>query len=245
MWIPKLFVPASLLLLVSSGCGRPSQQSAPAAAPEAASSAAAPGSAVGASPDSAPTAATPTAELDLEKLRASEHALRSNRQPPGKSERYGHSEVLIHATMDRVREQMTDYAHYKDLVPEKFHNARVLGKEKDHTELYLQVPILHGLVTLWEVLRFGPVKVVGQGIEIVEGKHVRGNVKDGNLVLTAHRIADGESVLECDLLILPKVPAPQSAIDEELRDAAGQALDAIRERAERASVTASAETAAK
>jgi hypothetical protein len=210
-----------MVFLFLFACGR-APQAAPAAAPPSAPSAERPPS----------PAVTPTAQLDVEKLRTEGHATRSNRRPPGKTHRYGHAEIYIRANMARVRAQITDFSHYKDLVPDKFHNARVLGKEKDHTELYLQVPILHGLVTLWEVMRFGPVQVVEPGLEVLEGKHVRGNVKDGNLLLTVHRIADEESVLECDLLILPAVPAPQSAIDEELRDAAAQALDAIRVRAE-------------
>jgi hypothetical protein len=217
---------AKMVLLVLLACGGAPQAAPPQAPPPAPAAAAA---------DKPPSPdVTPTAQLDLDKLRAEGHARRSNRRPPGKSHRYGHAEIYIRANLERVRAQITDFSHYKDLVPEKFHNARVLGKEKDHTELYLQVPILHGLVTLWEVMRFGPVQVVEPGLEVLEGKHVRGNVKDGNLLLTVHRIADGESVLECDLLILPALPAPQSAIDEELRDAAGQALDAIRARAERA-----------
>jgi hypothetical protein len=211
-----------IVFLFLFACGQAPQAATPAAAPPPSSTAE-----KKPSPD-----VTPTDQLDVERLRTEGHATRSNRRPPGKNHRYGHAEIYIRANMDRVRAQITDFSHYKDLVPEKFHNARVLGKEKDHTELYLQVPILHGLVTLWEVMRFGPVQVVGPGLEVLEGKHVRGNVKDGNLLLTVHRIADDESVLECDLLILPAVPAPQSAIDEELRDAAGQALDAFRARVE-------------
>jgi hypothetical protein len=227
----KVFMRAKYLLLLLTACGppRPADGAPSGAQASAAESPSAGPSSV--SPRAPPV--TPTAELDVEKLRAEGRATRSNRQPPGKSERYGHAEVYIRAALDRVRAQVTDFSHYKDLVPEKFHNARVLGKEKEDTELYLQVPIMHGVVMLWEVLRFGPVVVVEPGLELLEGKHVRGNVKTANLLMTMHRIGDEESVLECDLLILPKVPAPQSAIDEELRDAAGQALDAIRDRAEK------------
>jgi hypothetical protein len=155
-----------------------------------------------------------------------------NWQPPGTSERYGHAEVLVNAPFAAVKKQVVDYGHYKDLVPDKFHNARVVGKDAVGTEVYMQVPIMHGMLTLWNVMRFAELKAVAPEWAIVQGWFVKGNVKQANAVWTVHKIDDNFTVLKFDLLILPNVPAPQSAIDEELRDAAMQAVDAIHDRAQ-------------
>jgi hypothetical protein len=67
---------------------------------------------------------------------------------------------------------------------------------------------------------------------MVEGWLVKGNVKTANAAFTVHRVDDNFTILKFDLLILPNVPAPQVAIDEELRDAAMDAVNAIHDRAQ-------------
>ena len=202
--------------------------------PAAAPAASADGSRAAPSTDATASAPPELAPLDpalVARLAASDHATRSNGVPTGKTERYGHAEILLRAGLPRVRRVITDFGHYKDIVPRKFHNARVIAKESGRTDLYMQIPIMRGMITLWDVLRFGPTKLTAEG-EVLEGTFVRGNVKDANLVLRMRAVDDGSTILVCDLLILPKIPAPQSAIDEELRDAAGDALDGIKQRLE-------------
>ena len=74
--------------------------------------------------------------------------------PPGDTERYGHADVLVHAPLAAVKKQVLDYGRYKELVPEKFHNAHVIGRQAGGTDVYMQLPIMRGLVTLWQVMRF-------------------------------------------------------------------------------------------
>jgi hypothetical protein len=80
------------------------------------------------------------------------------------------------------------------------------------------------------VLRFGPPRQASPGVEVLEGKFVSGssNVKDVHLTFTMREVDAGRTILNVDLLALPSFPAPQDAIDEELRDAAMNAVDAIR-----------------
>lgn len=160
------------------------------------------------------------------------HSLKWNWTPPGKSQRYGHAEVLVNAPLAAVRAAITNYGRYKDLVPDKFHNARVIAKQNGNTDVYMQVPIMHGMMTLWDVVRFGPVKVVAPGAEVLEGNLVKGNVRDMNAIWMARSLDENWTLLKFDLLLLPNLPAPQSAVDEELRDAALQAVDAIHDRAQ-------------
>ena len=175
-----------------------------------------------------------SSDPDVLRIEQAGHTLKSNHTPPGKQERYGLAETLVNASLTKVRAQVTDYAHFKDLVPDKFHNARVVAKDKATTDLYISVPVMRGLIVLTTVLRFGPPKLVSPGLEVVEGTFVSGNknVKTANLVFTMHEIDADHVVLKCDLLILPTMAAPQGLLDEELRDAAQQAIDAMQERAQ-------------
>ena len=180
-------------------------------------------------------AAAPTCtDPDVLRIEGAGHTVKWNYTPAGRQDRYGHAEALVNAPIARVRAQTVDYAHFKDLVPDKFHNARVIAKDKGTTDLYVQVPVMKGLIILTTVLRFGPPRVVSPGLELVEGAFVSGNknVKTANILFTIHEIDAEHTVLKCDLLILPTMAAPQSAIDEELRDAAQQAIDAMQERAQ-------------
>ena len=134
--------------------------------------------------------------------------------------------------VEAVRKVLTQYGQYKDLAPDKFSNVRVIGKEAGNTDVYMQVPIMRGMVNLWMVLRFGAVQQIAPGVEVLEGKFVRGSVKDANIVFTSKRLDENFTMLTCDLLISPNFPAPQSAIDEEMRDSALKAVDAIHNRAQ-------------
>jgi hypothetical protein len=58
---------------------------------------------------------------------------------------------------------------------------------------------------------------------------VKGNIKGMHIALGARPGPDDKtSVMVCDLLLTPSIPAPQSAVDEELRDACGDAIVAVR-----------------
>jgi hypothetical protein len=152
--------------------------------------------------------------------------------PPGHQDRYGHSEGLMHAPMATVIQRVLDYGKYKELAPWRFTASRVVGHEKG-TDLYMEFSVLHGLVKLWDVSRFNE-RSGGEGIHVVEGKFLRGNVKDSNIIWTVERVDDDYTVLKCDILLKPDLPVSpaQSAIDEELRDAAQQAVDGVQRKAQ-------------
>jgi hypothetical protein len=175
--------------------------------------------------------ASASADPDVDRLNEAGHALKWNYVPAGKSERYGHAEALVQAPLAAVRSHITNFAAYKQLVPDKFNNARIIGRQGDRTDVYFQVAVMHGAVTLWQILRFSPLRTVN-GEEVLEGRFVRGNVKDAHVVFSIHAVDDNLTVLKMDLLIVPTIPAPQSALDEELRDAAMDAVKALHDRAQ-------------
>jgi len=168
----------------------------------------------------------PAAQLD--RLAKDPGPLKSNWVPPGKSDRYGHAEGLVAAPYEAVRAKVLDYAHYKDLAGPKFKNVRIVGKEADATDVYFNLPIMKGLVTIWYVTRFTPPRTTPGG-EIVEGTFVKGNVKGMHIAFTLRHGKDPAStVLTCDLLLSLGIPAPQENVDEELRDACGDAIVSVR-----------------
>lgn len=189
-----------------------------------------------ADPPPAPApAAAPAADPELARLRAAQgHSLKWNYVPNGSSARYGHSEAIINAPVDLVRSYVLDFAHYKDYSNGKFKTARVVDKNQGSpgtTDMYVQVPILHGMIMLWQIIRFDPIKTVAPGVEQLNGSLVRGNVKAADIRITLRVVDPNTTVAKCDVLITPDFAAPQSAIDEELRDAAQNAVDAVQFRA--------------
>lgn len=170
-------------------------------------------------------------DADADRIAKAGHSLKWNWTPPGKSDRYGHAEVLVHASLPAVRAQVQNFGAYRDFAPNKFKTSKVLGREGNQTEVQLVLKVLRGFVSLEPVLRFAPARSEN-GAEVVEGTLARGNVKAANVVWTMRSVNSEWTVLKCDLLLRPDLPAPQGALDEELRDAAQQAVDKIHDKAQ-------------
>jgi hypothetical protein len=181
-----------------------------------------------------PFAPEPTADekkAQLDRLAKDQGPIKSNWTPPGKSQRYGHAEALIGAPYDAVKTRLTDYPHYKELAGPKFKKVSVVDKQAGATDLYFQLPIMKGLVTIWYVTRFSAPRPAPGGGDVIEGNFVKGNIKDMQIVFTLRPGPEPKNtVLVCDLNLAISIPAPQDALDEELRDACGDAVNAIRAR---------------
>ena len=158
--------------------------------------------------------------------------------PQGRTEHFGHAEMVVAAPVAFVRDQATDFTHYKDLSNGRIRQSRLIDKRAGSTDVYLQVPVLHGMVTLWQVLRFSDVKRSADGTETFTGKLVSGNVRAAEMIVTIKPAGQGRSVASCDLLLVPEFAAPQSAVDAELREAAASAVRAFASRAEQKYVMA-------
>lgn len=164
----------------------------------------------------------------LERLKSDPGPIKSNWVPPGKKERYGRAVGLIDASPEAVRGKLLDFRNYKDLAGPKFKSVRVVDKQGDSTDVYFQLPIMKGIVTLWYVTRFPPSRRASTG-DVIEGTFVKGNIEHMHIAFTVRPGRDeSSSVLVCDLVLRPTVPAPRSALDEELRDACGDAINAVR-----------------
>lgn len=167
-----------------------------------------------------------------ERLRNDAGPLKTNWIPPGRSGRYGHAEGLIAAPYPVVRARLVDFAHYRDLAGPKFKRVSLVDKQPGSADIYFQLPIMKGLVTLWYITRFAEARPGPGDTEVIEGTFVRGNIKEMHLVFSLRKGADEKSgtVLVCDLLLSLDFPAPEGPLDEELRDACGDAITNVRAR---------------
>lgn len=228
----RFLVFSSLLLLACGGSDKPAESPAP-------PTTAMPGAAVTPASSEATAQTAPAApsgpwpfgaqsaeerKAQLERLAKDAGPIRTNWTPPGKGDRYGRAEGIIPAPADKVRAKLQDYANYKQLAGPKFKTVRVVDKQGNDTDVYFQLPIMKGLITINYVTRFAPIKG-----DVIEGKFVKGNIKDMHVAWTVRPGPDEKTaIMTCDLLLVPNVPAPQDAVDEELRDACGDAINAVK-----------------
>jgi hypothetical protein len=170
---------------------------------------------------------------DAARIAAAGHSLKWNWTPPGRSQRFGHAETLIHAPVAEVRRLVLDFSRYKDLAP-SITTSRVVGHEPDgSTSVYIRMGVLNNTISFWNVTRFAPLRQTA-GDEILEGQMVpgKGNIDDSAVVWTMHPAGADWTVLKFDVLLNPGLPAPQSLVDEQLRDSAMDAVNSVHDRAQ-------------
>jgi hypothetical protein len=170
-------------------------------------------------------------DADATRIAAAGHSLDWNWTPPGHTERFGHGETLIHAPLADVRKTVLDFGKYKDLGPD-IKTSRVVGREPDgSTDVYLRIGVLNDLVSFWNITRFAPLRQE-PGEEIIEGHMVpgKGNIDDSVVKWTLHSAGDDWTVLKFDALLRPGLPAPQSLIDNTLRESAVHTVESVRDR---------------
>lgn len=183
---------------------------------------------------SRPASAEPAPPPDpqVAKLLQAKAAVQSNRTIGASTDRYGHAEALVAAPVDKVVEGLSQFNRYKDL-NKKFATARIINKEGDQTDLYMRYPVRIGAleIELYEVMRFTPIKANG-AVRTLEARGIKGDMRRGHIVMSVRPVDATHSVLEIDVSLVPLLPAPQSYVDEELRDGALAFVNGLRDRAQ-------------
>lgn len=148
----------------------------------------------------------------------------------GRDGRYGHAEALVAAPAEKVAKAAFEFHRYREL-HRKFATARVIAKDGDSTDVYMRYPVQIGpmKIEFYEVMRFGSPRASG-GAHVIEGNGIKGDMKAGRTVITVKPVSATHSLLQVDVLLVPKIPAPQSMIDEELRDGAYDFVDGLKHR---------------
>jgi ribosome-associated toxin RatA of RatAB toxin-antitoxin module len=159
--------------------------------------------------------------------------------PLGKKFKTGHAEIFVNAPVSKVRASVQDYANYQAVIP-RFQKAKVLKKSGTTTDVYLQIPIMHGAATVWTVQHFESPASKGS-LEWIDGTSVQGNV-DALRTRWTYRAADeGHTVLTCEIYVeprLPGIPLPSDTIGHEAEKAASEAVVSVKAHAERANKVA-------
>lgn len=144
----------------------------------------------------------------------------------------GAARVTVKAPARLVSKTVSDFKNYPDFIS-KFEKARVVGREGQKTDVYLQVPILKGAGNIWAVLRFEPMKTQ-EGWDVLEAHMVKGNVKRLDARWRIKKIDEENTQLNLEMLIVPKLPMPSSFVVGEVKYAADVAVMGSRDRAEKA-----------
>lgn len=143
----------------------------------------------------------------------------------------GAAKARVLSTHETLRSVVTDYPHYSQIIT-RFEKARVVGRVGQQTDVYLEVPILHGATKVWAIVRFDPPKTEGTD-EVIRGRMVKGNVKRLDSTWRVRKVDETTAELVLELLIVPDVPAPRSLVVSEVRRAAMRAVSGARAEAER------------
>jgi hypothetical protein len=159
---------------------------------------------------------------------ASSREPRAEEEAPSESEeRDRECEATVNAPVGIVERALTDYDRYATVLP-NFGRSRVLKRTADSADVYLQVPILKGAAHLWGVVRFVGPAVRPDGARI-EGNYLRqGNVSAFHCLWSYRRVDDTHTALHLALLVLPKIPLPESVIESELTSACRDAVQGVK-----------------
>ena len=180
-----------------------------------------------------PLVASADVPPDATRLRDSRKAERFD-MPSSSSINFGGAQIFVNAPIADVRKIVQDYAHYQDFMP-GFKRSRVVQRTKEYTDVYLQVPILHGAATVWTVARFTKPQKQANGTEVIEATMQQGNVNEFRAAWRLIPVDANHTIVRSEMLIVPKLPLPASVVTPELAYAADRAVTATRNKAEASS----------
>lgn len=143
----------------------------------------------------------------------------------------GGAAIYVHAPIDVVRRVVTDYANY-DKTIKSFKKSKLLSRNKGVSEVYLEVPILHGAATVWVVALLGQPVVEGNE-EKITARMLRSNVDDFRAVWRLRAVDAENTIVKLELLVDPSLPAPSSLVTPELCTASENAVTGVRKKAEK------------
>jgi carbon monoxide dehydrogenase subunit G len=174
----------------------------------------------------------PAKDPQVVRLLDAKKTLKWNQTVGSSKDKYGHAECLVEASADVVAKKAAEFGQYKTL-HKKFQSARVINKDGDNTDVYMRYPVQIGFVTFEfsEVMRFKPTRSAGSSF-VIEGNGIKGDMKTGHTIITVKPVDAKHSLLQVDVLLVPSIPAPQSLIDEELRDGAQDFVNGLKDKSQ-------------
>jgi len=177
------------------------------------------------------TASAQVSQETVQRLRESKKAERYNVAVEGHTIRAGGARIFVNAPIAVVRAIVEDYGNYENVMP-RFKRSRIVDKNDTATQVYLQVPILHGAANVWSVVQFGKPIKRADGSEVIRGRMVESNVRDFRATWTLVPIDANTTLLSAEILIVPTLPVPGSVVTGELEYASDMAVTSTRNKAE-------------
>lgn len=150
---------------------------------------------------------------------------------PGSRVDAGVARLVVHASEAEVMALIRDFSNYQQTISQ-FKRSQIVGKKAGSTDVYLQIPILHGATKVWAVLRFGPARAEGD-TTVLSGSMLKGNVDKLDAEWRVRRIDDQHTQLELRLHLVPDLPFPGSIIADTVASAAGRAVRGVRDAVQR------------
>lgn len=172
-----------------------------------------------------------------ELVRAKGGFRKGNAVPVGQRARHGIAEMLFDAPPEAVLQAARRYEDYASFSPRKFKSSQAIAHHPDgNSDVYMQILAGHGALRLWLVMQFSPVTIDPKSqVRVFEGRYLEGNLSDAHVRVIVASAGQGQSYARVELLAELPVFVPQEMIDEELRDAAADALRGIAKGLTRAS----------
>jgi hypothetical protein len=179
-------------------------------------------------------AARAHADDEADKLTARGKALRYSVKTtePANSIDTGGAAIMVNAPIDQVRPIVTDYRHYAQFI-KPFEQSKLISKKDGVSEVYFEVPVLHGAAKIWAVVKIGKPVKDGDGEKIVATYGNKGNVDDFRALWRLRAIDETHTIVKCEILVDPKMPMPPTMVTGELSYAADKAVTAVRDKAEK------------
>jgi ribosome-associated toxin RatA of RatAB toxin-antitoxin module len=144
----------------------------------------------------------------------------------------GKSTIVVHAPIDKVREQLFAFAQYPEFMPH-YQKAKVLGKAPSGgRDVYMEIEALNGAVSFWTRVDMPRKPAMVDGTEVYEAKMLDGNVKDFKAIWRVKKIDDATTELSLEVFLQPKLPLPTSILNSENLKGASAGVTAMRARIE-------------
>jgi hypothetical protein len=151
----------------------------------------------------------------------------------------GCARIAVDAPLETVRNVVSDFNRYSTFIQRTKDGklqlqvtAKMLGRNGDKRDVYLEVSILKGTSKVWGVLRFDPVTTV-DGEEVLQGRLLKGNVRRLDARWRLRKLAENKTELHLELLIVPNVPVPRGLVTSELEFVSDVAVTGARNESER------------
>lgn len=158
-------------------------------------------------------------------------AQRYSVKTPYSSIEAGAARIDVAVASQLVADIICDFGNYTKLT-DKFDKSRIVGRSGSNTDVYLQVPILRGAAKIWAIVRFESIHSVN-GEQYLTGHLIKGNVERLDATWKIRSVGARQSQVALELLIVLKLPVPNSIVTEEVAYAADKAVTGVRDRAER------------